>query len=326
MLWNIRVSQPMGQVELAERSGVSQAVISGIERGRVTPSAEQKTALATALRVPPALLDHRPVPPRVLAPLQRSLPAHARNRLNASLALGDFHVGRILGAGTFELPRVERQADPRQVAGLVRLAWRIGDGPIPDMVELLEERGVVCLMRDTQAIRRGVIGSWPRDHRPLVFLGARATRRARRWSLAVELGFAMMHSDERTAEAFAAELLMPHQDVDWQSRGLLGVEHRGPLSLLRVAELETEWGVPAEVLVKYARRIGAINATRHRELISAVHFIGTDTPDARGEQPQTLARAVGALVAEGRSRDQVARDALLDPATFRADYLAGSSS
>lgn len=40
MLWNVRVSQHVGQVELAERSNVSQAVISGIERGRLTPSAD----------------------------------------------------------------------------------------------------------------------------------------------------------------------------------------------------------------------------------------------------------------------------------------------
>jgi transcriptional regulator with XRE-family HTH domain len=131
MLWSVRISREMSQTELATLSGVSQAVVSGIERGSVQASMEQEEALATALGVPPALLRQESVAPRVIAPFQRSLPARARNNILANLALSHFHVEQLMGHAAFELPYRERPSDPSRIASLVRLRWGIDDGPIP---------------------------------------------------------------------------------------------------------------------------------------------------------------------------------------------------
>lgn len=54
----VRVSQGMTQTELAKRTGLSQWLISEIERGRVNPSDEELNKIKTALNWTPELDIH----------------------------------------------------------------------------------------------------------------------------------------------------------------------------------------------------------------------------------------------------------------------------
>lgn len=55
-LKRIRRSQGLSQIELAEKAGVSQGLISRMERGDANPTLDVIEAVAAALNVPPPLL------------------------------------------------------------------------------------------------------------------------------------------------------------------------------------------------------------------------------------------------------------------------------
>lgn len=307
-------------MELAHLSGVSQSVISGVERGRLELREPVLERLSAALRAPTELVVAPTPEARVVAALQTTVPALATNKLKANLALAHFHVGRLLGNSTVDLPFLEGDRNPADHARHLRRSWNVAAGPIPDLVALVEKAGVVCIARDISALHIGVVGSWAEGSRPIVLLGTHLASRDRRFALARELGYATVPGSLTVAGAdeFAAEFLMPSRDVLWQ--------RAGSMSWSRTGELEEKWGVPAAEILNHARRSGVVTATRHRQLVASVRELGTDSSRMRIEAPGALADAVLHEETAGRTRAQIAESMLLGVDELRTKYLAGSKS
>lgn len=307
-------------MELAHLSGVSQSVISGVERGRLELREPVLERLAAALRSPAELVAAPTPETRVVATLRTTLPAFVTNRLKANLALAHFHVGRLLGDAPVDLPFLEGDRSPADHARHLRRSWNVAAGPISDLVALVEKLGVVCMVRDIAALHVGVVGSWPSRSRPIVFLGTHLASRDLRFALARELAYATVPGSLTTAGAdqFAAEFLMPSRDVLWQ--------RAGSVSWSRTGELEEQWGVPAAEILNHARRCGVITVTRHRQLAATVRELGTGSSRMRIEAPEALADAILREEAAGRTRAQVAESMLLGVDETRTMYLAGSRS
>ncbi len=320
LLGPVRIKHGLTQQDLATRTGISQGAISAFESGRSQLTTEVTETLSSALGARPQLLQQPAPEPAVYQRLQSSLPAKSVNRSLADLSLAHFHVGRLLGVASSDLPSSEPGASAGDHARAVRRAWGVPRGPVTNMIRLLEEHGVICLWRDTSQIHTGALGSWTQGAHPVILLGRQLTARAARVELARELGRAVLHShplgtDDDAVMDFADEFLLPERDVVWS--------RAGAIDRARLGALEEEWGVPPVTLLRAAHQAGAISKTHRRMLNSVVLDIGTEAAPVARERPRALLDAIRRQAAASSGGfEAVAASALIDLPDLQREYLA----
>ena len=323
-----RLVSGLTQAELAVRSGVAQGVISKFESGRL-PADARMGLLASALNVPTGLIDGSAANAphvRVFHRKQASLPAKTANKLRADMELAHVRVGQLLGTeltghqGVPRLPLESRLEVPSDKARAVRKLWGIRSGPLPNIVDLLESRVVPCLMWDVASARVDAIASWPDNARPLVMLGSHAPGDRLRFTVAHELGHAVMHElpspeCEREADEFASEFLMPRADIKDALRGA---------TLPRLAELKSVWGTSIAALARRARDVGAITDSAYRSLNIELSMSGSRKSEPvyiRPEQPSLVRDAILRRQANGQSLTDIAADAMISVEELQRQYL-----
>lgn len=143
----------------------------------------------------------------------------ANTAAEAALAQGaaiDDWITNRLTIPTLDLPDLEG-ATPEEAARELRYAWVLGDGPAPNMIQLLESRGIHAYGLSHAAAPVGAFSAW-HNQRPLVFLARQGTPEQSRYDTARELGHLTMHRDathltpveaRKQADQFADEFLTP---------------------------------------------------------------------------------------------------------------------
>ena len=198
------------------------------------------------------------------------------------------------------------------IAWKVRQAWGIANGPIPNVVRLLEQHGVLVLRAQLES-RRVNAFSYNFGARPLVMLGDDHGDAARsRFDAAHELGHLVMHPEaepgdgilEQQAHGFAAGFLLPAR--------LVRDELPPRFDLREYIELRHTWGVSIAALLFRARSLGVMNDTTYRRAVTKMAASGHRTDEtAFGdlgplEQPTMLRRAVELLVSSGHTIERLA--------------------
>lgn len=315
--------------DLAALVEVTPSAISQYENGTVRPSAKVTAALALALGVPVGFLAaDRPLgtAPSTAAHFRslRSTTQRERDRAFAH-ALLTWELTKVLEQ-TVRLPQVALPADlairtddpvraAENAARRAREFFGLGAGPVPNVVRLLEAHGVICTRLPAQT-RRVFAFSCAFPERPVVVLAAERTHLATsRFAAAHECGHLLMHPDEepgshpveRQANAFAAELLTPANEIadllplraDWQ----------------RLLELKSIWGVSIQALLFRARTLGVMPEHVYRRSVTELNARGwrTEEPgdDGTAEQPVLLSRALALAKQRGVTIEDVAEAARL---------------
>jgi len=231
MLRLARDRHALTQAELARASGVTQALISKLEHGFVSePSAETAAQLASALRCSPAFFYEpgRSVGfPHFHRRERSKLTAKPLARIGAIINIQRQHIAKLMRSYEIEAVKPIPQIDldesgltPEKVAERLRAYWMLPRGPVPNVVELIEEAGgIVILARFGTALLEG-ISFRSEGLPPLFFMNKEVPGDFFRFSLAHELGHIVMHTvpddDEKMAEEahrFAAAFLMPAGDI-----------------------------------------------------------------------------------------------------------------
>lgn len=329
MLATVRVARGMTQASLAKASGVSQATLSKVESGIVQLDATRMAAVAKELGALPELLEqpanfagaHAVVFHRKRA----SLPVSAANRLRSTLDLTHLQVGALLAqSATVRVTRTPLPDDgyvtPEEVAQQVRRDLGVAGGPIANLVSVLESAGVAVVRRDLGSVKVDALMSWPPGARPLVLLGEHAPGDRQRFSMAHELGHAVMHDvprDDQEAEAdrFASELLMPRADISSQLRDV---------SLARLARLKQEWGVSMAALLRRSRDLGEIGDFQYRRLnieLSQAGYRTREPVEIPVEVPRLIECRVRDLLANGATVADLAQLTWMTEDDFRRTYL-----
>lgn len=124
------MSRGLTQAQLAEVSGVAQAVISKFEGGRLPLDDARVQVLARELKVPLALVDGSTATAphtRQFHRKQATLPAKAANRLRADMVLAHVRVSRLLTSPSLaDIPRLPLGSpldQPADRARAVRKLW-----------------------------------------------------------------------------------------------------------------------------------------------------------------------------------------------------------
>jgi Zn-dependent peptidase ImmA (M78 family) len=204
---------------------------------------------------------------------------------------------------------------PEVAAQVLRQEWSLGDRPAPNMVHLLESKGVrvFSLAEDCRAL--DAFATW-RDDVPFVFLNTQKSAERSRFDAAHELGHLVLHKrggatgkdEEMEADAFASAFLMPESQ-------LLGRVPRFP-TLANVLTLKAAFRVSAMAMVYRLHTIGAITEWHYRTLCIEMSKRGYRTKEPQEgprETSQLFAKVFTALRAENIGKAAIAADLQVNP-------------
>lgn len=112
---------------------------------------------------------------------------------------------------------LDEYGTPEDIANKLRIHWKVANGPIFNLVKLLEDNGLIIVYTDSYEKLDGM--AIPDDENiPIIYLNRNKPPDRQRFTLAHELGHIVMHSDyipkiidnvEEEADRFASEFLMP---------------------------------------------------------------------------------------------------------------------
>ncbi len=316
------------QRELVARTNnaLTSAALSQIESGRTRPTTSTLIAISDATGCAPEFFVAR-ADDRAPAGFFRSLrAATARDRrlyLARARLLHDFvdaledHVRfPELDLCTYRLAD-ETPQEVERAAARVRSAWQLDDGPIPNVVRLLERHGVIVVR--VAAFQREVDAfSVCFPGRPIVVLGSEKGVTARsRFDAAHELAHLVLHSDddagqrhaEQQAHQFAAAFLMPASGI----RDELPARADWP-TLMR---LKTRWRVSIQALIRRALTLGVMSEQRYVSAMKAISARGWRANEPGDENlgaleaPALMRRALEHLGDLDLTWQDVARQAFL---------------
>lgn len=291
---------------LAEAMGgiVSAQAIGKYERNEDMPSSRVLIALAKALNVSEEYLlsedelslegvDFRK---RVgtSAREEAVLEAQAIHMLERYLAVEDLlHLRSV----DWEQPRsaphpVAELRDAEDAARSVRDDWGLGNDPIPQLAELLEERGIKVLSLDLNDIDglAAKVRRKDRDAARVIVVKRSTWSERKRFNLAHELGHMVIAAgagvnEEKAAHRFAGAFLMPADVI----RAEVGA-HRSSISLGELVALKKRFGVSVQALAYRCKDLGIISQASFAALFQV--FADRGWRDAPFEEPETLAPEV----------------------------------
>ena len=269
--------------EVAGHIGVPPEHVLEWEGGRSEPNVDELTQLAEVyhrgldyfLRVtpaPPESIHLRLAKPSVLG----DIPAKDREVLARfdELCRAEWELEQALGiSAPVDVPRPSAAGDPHRLADFERQRLGVGPKPISKPRPLLEQLGVRVFELEVPENSFAGLSWWHDEYGPCVLVNAGDPWGRRNFTLAHEYGHLLMgdapglcdledRAEERQANAFAAEFLMPAQPLlgDIATRGLPDEPN-----LKDLAPLAGRWGVSVQALVIRLEQLSVVaRGTAHR--------------------------------------------------------------
>ncbi|QRN97415.1 ImmA/IrrE family metallo-endopeptidase [Archangium violaceum] len=329
-----REARGLTQLALADQvTGLTQEVtrltrsgIASFELGDSTPRPETLTRIATVLGLPERYFfwpDNAPKPSTTFCRAPRSVSPILSTRADRQAKwAGDVasELSGVMGLQKvdfpkFDIPNPEALTGERieELATQVRRYWGLGDGPISNVVKLLENKGAIVVRCELGEPRLDGLSHW-RGERPTIMLAADRGSGARsRFDAAHELGHLILHRAvpaerlrngadwrlfEDQAHRFAGAFLFP-QSAFMEEVLLVDLDALQPLKL--------RWKVSIKMMVKRAATLGLIPPERERHLMVNYNRRGYRLNEpfenaVEVEKPRLLKLAIELLV-NGRGPD-----------------------
>lgn len=310
-----RERRGLSKTALADLVDLSPRRISSFEReGDDVPPDSTLEGLAAALGFPVGYF-RRPVEAE---PVSDAVSFRAQSRMSATSRKGALASAQIaielaeylddrLHLPPPDLPDL-RDVGPTEAASALRALWGLGTDPAPNLVHLLESRGVRVFSIVEEYSGLDAFSMWA-DGTPFVFLTRHKTPERGRWDAAHELGHLLLHLEvapgdaknrEAEADEFAREFLMPARAVD--ARATL------PASLRSVRYDKVWWGVSAMAYLRQLKELGILTDWKYRALIIDASEAGLrkDEGDIDRETSSLLPKALELLASQGISVHDIA--------------------
>ncbi len=273
MLTLARDARGLTQAELADLASVTQGTLSKYEAGLLDPPEDLVSDLSVALRYPAQFFFQAGRPygfPPFHFRKRKKLSAKALGRIVAEMNIRRLHVSKMLvsfplSTNRFipEIDRDEYQGRSRKpssvedIARSMRENWMLPRGPIPNMVELLEESGGIVIPCDFGSDLIDAMSQRIDGLPALFFVNTHAPADRVRLTLAHELGHMVLHTVafkddeemEREADEFAGAFLLPADEIRIQFRRF---------DLPHLANLKSYWKVSMAALAVRADRLNVV--------------------------------------------------------------------
>lgn len=196
-----------------------------------------------------------------------------------------------------------------EAASLCRSVWGLGNGPIPDLLLLLESNGFIAAKLSFGSQRIDAFSCWY-GTRPFLFLGNEKSAVRSRFDAAHELGHIVLHEGldqeqledpaelnriEGEANRFASAFLLPEESFAYEVTDAT-LEH--------FLGLKEKWNVSLAAMIYRADQLGVLTqdqTLRLRKQLSKLGYNRLEPLDntIKHEMPRVVSRAVKLLVSEG---------------------------
>lgn len=226
-----RVRRRYTKAQLAKELGVTSRTVQNYEAGTPSPDSETLAKIAKLLNFPqqfffidedmPELQEHA-VSFRALSKMSDAMRKCAFSVASIAFKMNDWMEER------FNLPQANlpdlSDLEPEEAANTLRRMWGLGNAPIPNMIHLLESKGIRVFALTEEVRDADAFCTW-HDGKPFVFLNTLKSAERSRFDAAHELAhlvrdvYSMQHGEargpeiEHQANAFASAFLMPKASV-----------------------------------------------------------------------------------------------------------------
>ena len=320
-----RVRRRLTKAHLAKELGVTSRSLQNYETGSSAPDLELLARIAKLLKFPqqfffiyedmPEIKEHA-VSFRKLSKMTDAMKACAFTTGAIAFQVNQWVEDR------FTLPQADlpdlSDLDPEEAAATLRSAWGLGNAPIPNMVHLLESKGirVFSLAEETREV--DAFCTWY-EGKPFIFLNTIKSAERSRFDAAHELGhlvrdiYSMQHGQahgpemERQANAFASAFLMPKESV---------VANQPPVYTIKyLMKLKHYWGVSLAALAYRFNSLELVSEWNYRNLCIEMAKSGyrTNEPEPmERETSQLLTKVLDILHSRKQGRREIAESLCLN--------------
>lgn len=326
-----REARGLSATSLADLIGVSRQAVSQYEHGKVTPHPEILRAISRALNLPVHFFcrDSSDRPP--IRVIYRSLNSASRlAELRAERRFGwlidiVIYLEHFVEFPAVNLPEIHVPDNPYAItddiieaaAEQVRSHWRLGSGPVSNVVRVLERNGVIVSRSELAVEGLDALSQWA-SGRPIVLLGADKKVAVRsRLDAAHELGHLILHrrvdldyfyrpADKKLMELqafkFAGAFLLPRVSFAHEA-------YRPTVD--RLLALKARWRVSIAAMIKRLEALGLVTDRQASNLWITLSRRGWRKlepldDELQVEEPSTLRLAFELIVNEGvQTRDQI---------------------
>lgn len=321
-----REARAISAAKLSEDVGVTRAAISQYEHGLQSPSPATMSRICEVLQLPLNWFM-RPSPPRELGHMfyrcmasttkTARLRAQCRHEWLVDIAgiLHQYVKMPAIKVPQFKVPDSPEKICPEfidELATETRRSWGLMDGPISNVVWLLENHGCIVSRIELLAESLDAFSSIePATGRPIVVLGSgKASASRSRFDAAHELGHLILHRHlsadtltssesfkliENQAHRFAGSFLLPAESFG---------DEVGIASLDRFRGLKERWRVSISAMIMRAHNLNLISDAHHRQLMIGMSRRRWRTREPlddtlEPERPRFLKKCIELLVTRG---------------------------
>ncbi len=268
--------------DLGEKISFSHAAIKKYEDNKVTPSSDVLIKLAQALHVK---VEYFFRPERfILENIQyrkhtdmskhqvEEMIAKILDQIERRIELEQvFPHPPIYSFAVCNLPKVIKDIEAIEtLADDIRHQWQLGLSPLPDLIDLLEERGIKIFKIDSEQYPK-MDGFYAEINKmPVIVVGNQRPGDRQRFTLAHELGHFLLDNRlashlniEKACNRFAGAFLLPKKSLI----SILG-KHRHSIEPRELSVLKQEYGISMTAILHRAEEAGVISTSLYRQLRS----------------------------------------------------------
>lgn len=311
-----RTRSGLSQRDLAERLRCTDRTVRRWESGAVLPTLENLVAISKVTGFPLEFFSRPDVEelPKEAVSFRSLTKLRAADRDRAiaagrlALELSDWQDANF-NLPSVDVPQMPHQAGKPEAAAMeLRSRWGLGDKPIKNMIALLEFKGVRVFSLAEECREMDAFSMW-RSARPFVFLNTMKTSEHSRFDAAHELAHLVLHSnggapgqhEEREANAFAAEFLMPRSSIQNYAPRVVTLS-----GLVRAKKM---WNVSVAALAYRLNELGLITDYRYRSLCIEIQKAGyrrSEPDSAPREMSQVWDKVFRSLRESGVTKQKLA--------------------
>lgn len=224
-----RESRGLSLTELGERLKFTPQAAWQLEQNYNNVNAEMLSKLSKVLQYPVSFFlqegENIPLP---LSYRRRTIvPTWVLAQIDAIVNIYRLNIERLIKATGVQEPAIPildsvKLGSPEECAKKLRKLWKVSNGPILNLADLMEENGVMLLSYDFETEHIDGKATIASGKFPLIVTNRKLLGDRQRFTLAYHLGYLVMHwqtspdfSRDLSHEAnlFAAEFLMPEKDI-----------------------------------------------------------------------------------------------------------------
>ena len=284
-----RYFRKMTITELAEQIGVTKQMVSRYERNTGEPSLETFQKIVGALKFPTNFFVEDDIynieskgtfyRSRLTATQTEKKPSEFYQK--AACYIRDYFENNI------EFPKLseihQSFNNPAEAANYIRKKWGLGNKPIPNMMRLLEEHGMVVYIAENDSTKVNAHSGWIGVNHHMYFIVALDSNSNtffnQQFSLAHELGHYVLHAGlnpqivdkeeyrkmEQEAEEFASNFLLPTKEFSESvSTYATDLDH--------YIALKFKWYTSMNAMVVRARNLRLIDADNYLRLQKRISY------------------------------------------------------